>query len=55
MNEQQTIHDILMSALQEIREQHGLAVYTIRTEWTGTVDRPALAITRIEVEGSAEA
>lgn len=51
MSNQQSIHDILLAALQEIRSQHGLAAHTIRVEWTGTPDRPAIAITRIEVEG----
>lgn len=48
----QSINDILSSALQEVRRKHGIAAHTIRVEWTGTVDRPAIAITRIEVEGS---
>ena len=48
----QSINDILSSALQEVRRQHGLAAHTIRVEWLGTVDRPAIAITGIEVEGS---
>ena len=52
MSNQESIHDILWAALQEIRHQHGLAAHTIRVEWMGTVDRPAIAITRIEVEGS---
>lgn len=55
MSNQQSIHDILMAALQEIREQHGFAVHTIRVEWLGTFDRPSVAVTRIEVEGSANA
>lgn len=53
MSNQQSIHDILMAALQEIREQHGFAAHTIRVEWLGTFDRPSIAIARIEVEGSA--
>lgn len=48
----QSINDILTAALQEVRQKHGLAAHTIRAEWTGTLDRPAIAITRIEVEGS---
>lgn len=52
MTNHQSIHDILEAALQEVRRQHGLAAHTIRVEWMGTVDRPAIAITRIEVEGS---
>lgn len=55
MSGQQSIHDILVAALQEIRAQHGLAAHTIRVEWTGTIDRPSIAVTRIDVEGSAEA
>ena len=55
MSNQQSIHDILMAALQEIRAQHGFAAHTIRVEWLGTIDRPSVAITRIEVEGSANA
>lgn len=52
MSNQQSINDILMAALQEIREPHGFAAHTIRVEWLGTIDRPSIAITRIEVEGS---
>jgi len=52
MTNQQSINDILSAALQEVRQKHGLAAHTIRVEWIGTVDRPAIAITSIEVEGS---
>lgn len=52
MTNQQNINDILTAALQEVRRQHGLAAHTIRANWTGTLERPAIAITRIEVEGS---
>lgn len=55
MANQQSINDILTAALQEVRNEHGLAAHTIRVEWLGTVDRPAIAITRIEVEGSVNA
>lgn len=51
MTNQQSINDILSAALQEVRKKHGLAAHTIRVEWTGTIDRPAIAITGIEVEG----
>lgn len=51
MSKQKSIQDILMAALQEIREQHGFAAYTIRAEWIGTIDRPSIAVTRIKVEG----
>lgn len=53
MTKQQSIHDILMTALQEIRSQHGFAAHTIRVEWLGTIDRPSIAVTRIGVKGSA--
>lgn len=52
MTNKQSINDILTAALQEVRQKHGLAAHTIRAEWTGTLRRPAVAITRIEVEGS---
>ena len=52
MTNQQSINDILSAALHEVRQKHGLAAHTIRVEWTGTLDRPAIAVTRIEVEGS---
>lgn len=52
MDKRQSINDILTAALQDVRQKHGLAVHTIRVEWQGTVDRPAIAISRIEVEGS---
>lgn len=55
MSSQQSTHDILTAALQEVRQKHGLAAHTIRVEWIGTVDRPAIAITSIEVEGSVNA
>lgn len=55
MTNQQSINDILTTALQEVRRQHGLAAHTVRVEWTDTVDRPAIAVTRIEVEGSVNA
>ena len=55
MTNQQSINDILEAALQEVRRQHGLAAHTIRVEWTGTIGHPAIAITRIEVEGSVNA
>lgn len=55
MTNQQSINDILTAALQEVRQKHGLAAHTIRAEWTGTLDRPAIAITRIDVEGSVNA
>jgi hypothetical protein len=48
----QSINDILKAALQEVRKKHGLAAHTIMVKWTGTVDRPAIAIMSIEVEGS---
>lgn len=48
-----TIHDILLEALQKIREEHGVAVYRISADWIGTIDRPECAITQINVEGSA--
>ena len=52
MTNRRSIHDILKAALQEVRLQHGLAVHTIRVEWAGTIDRPAIAIIGIEFEGS---
>lgn len=52
MTNQQSINDILTAALQGVRNKHGLAAHTVKVEWLGTVDRPAIAITRIEVEGS---
>ncbi len=55
MSNQQSIHGILMVALQEIRAQHGFAAHTIRAEWLGTIDRPSIAVTHIDVEGSANA
>lgn len=51
MTNQQSINDILSAALIEVRNKHGLAAHTIRVEWTGTLRRPAVAITGIEVEG----
>lgn len=48
----QSINDILTAALQEVRKKHGLAAHTIMVKWTGTLCRPAIAITHIEVEGS---
>lgn len=55
MTKQQSIHDILSAALLEVRRQHGLAAHTIRVEWMGTAGRPSVAVTRIDVEGSANA
>lgn len=55
MTNQQSINDILTAALYEVRQKHGLAAHTIRVEWTGTLGHPAIAITRIEVEGRVNA
>lgn len=55
MSKQQSINDILSAALQEIRAQHGFAAHTIRVEWMGTLGRPAIAVTRIDVEGRVNA
>lgn len=55
MTNQQSINDILMAALLEVRQKYGLAAHTIKVEWTGTIRSPAIAITRIEVEGTLQA
>lgn len=52
MSNQQSINDILTTALHEVRQQYGLAPHTIRVKWLGTVGCPAIAVTSIEIEGS---
>ncbi len=50
---QPTIHDILLDALQKIREEHGLAVYRLDAEWSGTIDQPETVVMQIEFNGRA--
>lgn len=55
MSNQQSVHDILTAALQEVRQKHGIAAHTIRVKWMGALGRDAIAITSIDVEGSVNA
>lgn len=48
-----TIHDILLEALLKIREEHGVAVYSLSALWIDTADTPACAATQIHFEARA--
>ena len=55
MTNQRSVNEILMAALQEVRNKHGLAAHTIRVGWMSTTGRIDIAITSIDVEGSVNA
>jgi len=54
-HDQPTIADILSNALQVISEVHGLAITTIRVEWTNchSVEEqwPMMVINNMDIEG----
>lgn len=51
MKNQQSVRQIIESALNEIRAKYGMSLYTIDVEWTGTLAEPACSITRVEFRG----
>lgn len=51
MNNQESMHQILKSALNEIRAKYGLALYTINVEWRGTGDQPDRSVAELGLNG----
>lgn len=53
MKNQESMRQILESALTEIRSKYGMALSTIDVEWTGTMAQPACAISRVVFHGAS--